>query len=344
MMTPKQWERVKQLFLSALECGASERTALLEQNEQDELIRSEVQRLIRLQDHLDSFLSSPPFVDHQRISANAPERLATGEVLAGRFRIVSFIAAGGMGEVYKAEDLLLDRIVALKFLPKELAEERDSLERFLREAKAASALNHPSICTVYDYGDDAGRAFIAMEYLEGETLSARIRRGPLSPGETLNIATSVAGALGTAHRKGIIHRDLKPGNIMLTESGAMLLDFGLAKYERPMASGEETVTALTGHAHVAGTLPYMSPEGLHGEEVDARGDIFAFGAVLYEMLTGKRAFERKSNSETVVALEREEPKPLHESVKNVPDGFDRIVRRCLRKLPDQRYSSMAQIE
>src|SRR5262249_30841029 len=155
--------------------------------------------------------SSPPFVDPRRISANPPERLASGEVLAGRFRIVHFIAAGGMGEVYKAEDLKLDRIVALKFLPKELSEDREYIGRFLREAKAASVLNHPNICTVYDFAEDAGKAFIAMEYLEGETLAERIKRGPLPLKEALEIAIPIAVALGTAHRKGIIHRDLKPG-------------------------------------------------------------------------------------------------------------------------------------
>lgn len=344
-MTPKQWERVKLLFQPTVQCSPPQRAAFLQKSEQDEAVRSEVHRLVRLQDRLDSFLSSPPFVDHPRTSANPPERLATGELLAGRFRIVNFIAAGGMGEVYKAEDLLLDRIVALKFLPKELTEDRDSLERFLREAKAASALNHPNICTVYDFGNNAGRAFIAMEYLEGETLSARIHKGPLSTMEALKIAISVASALGTAHRKGIIHRDLKPGNIMLTESGALLLDFGLAKYEPSLIAPEDkTLTGLTSNAQVVGTLPYMSPEQLHGQEVDARGDIFAFGAVLYEMLTGKRAFQRNSNSETLIAVDREEPIPLQELVSDLPIGLYQLIRRCLRKRPEGRYSRMLEIE
>ena len=344
VMTPKQWERVKELYHATLECIPPQRSAFLLQNERDETVRLEVHRLVVLENGLDSFLSSPPFVDRRGACANPPERLAQGEVLAGRFRIVNFIAAGGMGEVYKAQDLLLDRIVALKFLPKELAEDRESLERFLREAKAASALNHPNICTVYDFGDDGGRAFIAMEYLEGESLSARIQRGPLSTTEALKIAKAVAGALGTAHRKGIVHRDLKPGNIMLTESGAMLLDFGLAKYERPAVSEAEIPTELTSAAQAVGTLPYMSPEQVHGQEVDTRSDIFAFGAVLYEMFTGKKAFQRRSNSETLVAVEREEPIPVAEIIRDVPSGLDRIVGRCLRKRPEERYASMAEIE
>src|ERR1700744_4390018 len=293
-ITAKQWELVKELYQTALECSPAERASFLEQNECDEVVRDEVHRLLGMHPRLGSFLSSPAFVDPRRRGAKPLEPLTPGEVLAKRFRIVSFIAAGGMGEVYKAEDLLLDRMVALKLLPKKLAEDRELLEQFLREAKTASALNHRSICRVYDFGEDAGRAFIAMEYLEGETLSAHIQRGRLSTAEALKIAIAVADALATAHRKGIVHRDLKPGNIMLTESGAMLLDFGLAKYERPVVSADEALTGLTADAQVVGTLPYMSPEQLHGQRVDARSDIFAFGAVLYEMFTGEKAFERKS--------------------------------------------------
>jgi eukaryotic-like serine/threonine-protein kinase len=343
-MTAKQWELVKDLYQTALECSPAQQASFLEQNERDEMVRAEVHRLLGLHNRLGSFLSSPPFIDPRRSGANPLERLTPGEVLAGRFRIVNFVAAGGMGEVYKAEDLLLDRMVALKLLPKELAEDRESLERFLREAKTASALNHASICRVYDFGEDAARAFIAMEYLEGETLSARIQRSRLSTVEALKIAIAVADALGTAHRKGIVHRDLKPGNIMLTESGAMLLDFGLAKYEGPVVSAEETLTGLTGDIQVAGTLPYMSPEQLHGQRVDARSDIFAFGAVLYEMFTGKKAFERKSTSETLIAVEREEPSPLDQFIKDAPNALDRIIRCCLRKRPEERYASMIEVE
>jgi serine/threonine protein kinase/dienelactone hydrolase len=343
-MTAKQWELVKDLYQTALECSPAQQASFLEQNERDEMVRAEVHRLLGLHNRLGSFLSSPAFVDPRRTGANPLERLTPGEVLAGRFRIVNFVAAGGMGEVYKAEDLLLDRMVALKLLPKELAEDRESLEQFLREAKTASALNHASICRVYDFGEDAARAFIAMEYLEGETLSARIQRGRLSTVEALKIAIAVADALAAAHRKGIVHRDLKPGNIMLTESGAMLLDFGLAKYERPVVSAEETLTGLTGDAQVVGTLPYMSPEQLHGQRVDARSDIFAFGAVLYEMFTGKKAFERKSTSEKLIAVEREEPIPLDQFTKDVRNTLDRIIRCCLRKRPEERYASMIEVE
>ena len=343
-MSPKQWDRVKELYEAVLECSSAQRITFLQQNEQDELVRSEVRRLLAVQDSVGSFLSKSPFAGFRLPSAETEKRTTRGEFLAERFRILGFIAAGGMGEVYKAEDTRLDRVVALKFLPKELAEDRQSIERFRREAKAASALNHPNICTIYDFGEDAGRAFIAMEYLEGETLSARTKKGPLPLDETLGIAIAVAGGLGTAHRKGIIHRDLKPGNIMLTNTGPKLLDFGLAKFERSVAADEQTMTALTGEVGVVGTLPYMSPEQLQSREVDARGDIFSFGAVLYEMITGRKAFERRSSLETIAAVDREEPKAVHDLVKGVPDDLERIIRRCLQKRPEDRYASMSEIE
>jgi serine/threonine protein kinase/dienelactone hydrolase len=343
-MSRKQWDRVKELYEAALDRRPSDRAAFLLKNEQDEIIIDEVHELLSERDRIGSFLSTPPLVDRHVTSAPSPPQLAPEEVLTGRYRILNFIAAGGMGEVYKAQDSLLDRIVVLKLLPKDWAADPTALERFRREAKAASALNHPNICTVHDFGEDAGRAFIAMEFLEGETLSARIKRGPLPLNETLKIATAVASALGAAHRKGIVHRDLKPGNIMLTASGAKLLDFGLAKYDRQLAANEETITALTGEVDVVGTLPYMSPEQLQAREVDARADIFAFGAVLYEMLTGKRAFQRKSGSETVLAVDYEEPQPIRESVKYLPDDLERIICRCLKKKLEERYQSAAEIE
>ena len=344
-MSPEQWSRVKELYEAALECTPFQRSAFLQKNAEDEIVRAEVHRLLIEHDTLGSFLSTPPFIDPHLNPIYAPDRLVPGKVLAGRFRIVDFIAAGGMGEVYKAEDRHLERIVVLKFLPEELAKDPKSLERFRREAKAASALNHPNICTVYDFGEDAGRAFIAMEYLGGETLAARIKRGPLPLEDVLKIAIPIAVALGTAHGKGIVHRDLKPSNIMLTATGAKLLDFGLAKYEWHEATDDEAKTpALIGDTQVVGTLPYMSPERLRGTGAGSRGDIFAFGAVLYEMLAGRRAFQGQSNVDTMAAVESEEPRPLKEFVRDVPDDLEHIIRRCLRKHPEERYSSMLEIE
>jgi serine/threonine protein kinase/formylglycine-generating enzyme required for sulfatase activity/cephalosporin-C deacetylase-like acetyl esterase len=344
-ISPEQWDRVKELYEAVLDCSPAQRSTFLQNNAKDEVVREEVRRLLSERDNLDSFLSTPAFIDRRPNPVYSPERLASGEVLAGHFRIVNFIAAGGMGEVYKAEDLRLDRIVVLKFLPDELAKDPQSLERFRREAKAASALSHANICTVYEFGQDAGRAFIAMEYLEGETLAARIKRGPLALEESLKIAISVAVALGAAHRKGIIHRDLKPGNIMLTASGAKLLDFGLARNEWHEATDQGPETGfVTADTQVVGTLPYMSPERLRGTGTGSRGDIFAFGAVLYEMLASRRAFEGESSIDMIAALERDEPRPLREFVKDVPADLESIIRRCLRKNPEERYASMSEIE
>jgi len=343
-ISPEQWDEVKELYGEALECLPAERLALLQRKAADEIVREEVRRLLAEHDDLGSFLSTPPFIDSHHKPTESPERLADGEVLAGRFRIINFIAAGGMGEVYKALDTRLDRIVVLKFLPKKLAEDRQALERLRLEAKAASALNHPNICTVYDFGEDAGRAFIAMEYLEGETLSARVKKGPLPLQDALRVAIAVASGLNVAHRKGIIHRDLKPGNIILSDSGTKLLDFGLAKHEQPAVADGETVTVLTGEARIVGTLPYMSPEQLQAKDVDARSDIFAFGAVLHEMLTGRRAFHHQSNSEIIAAVLGEEPRPLRELNKDIPVDVERIIQRCLQKQPEQRYASVSEIE
>ena len=271
------------------------------------------------------------------------------------YRIVEKLGGGGMGVVYKAEDRRLERFVALKFLPDELAHDRQALERFRREARAASALNHPNICTIHDIGQEDGTAFITMEYLEGETLFSRIARGPLVLPEALKISIQVASALSAAHQKGIVHRDLKPGNIMLTATGTKLLDFGLAKFRAaPSATiidtaaetavTGETITGMSSHSQVAGTLPYMSPEQLRGTGVDARADIFAFGAVLYEMLTGVRAFQRTSKIDLMFAVDREQPKPLREFVKDPPPELEHIIQRCLRKNAAERYVSVSTIE
>ena len=258
--------------------------------------------------------------------------LLTGTRL-GPYEVLSPLGAGGMGEVYKARDTRLDRIVAIK-----VSAERFG-ERFQSEAHAIAALNHPHICTLYDVGPN----YLVMEYIEGETLATRIRKGPLPFDEAMKIAIEVAGALDAAHRHGIVHRDLKPGNIMLTESGTKLLDFGLAKFQRVRAAGETMTMALTGPAQLVGTLPYMSPEQLEGQEADGRSDIFAFGAVLYEMLTGHRAFLRQSTAETVAAVRREEPKPIGDFVRDVPHDLQGIVLRCLRKAREGRYASASEV-
>jgi eukaryotic-like serine/threonine-protein kinase len=225
--------------------------------------------------------------------------LASGTRL-GPYEITSPIGAGGMGEVYRARDTRLERTVAIKVLPALLSSDQRLKQRFEQEARVISSLNHPHICTLHDVGTQDGVSFLVMEYLDGETLSHRLQKGALPMEQALKIGTEIADALEKAHNRGIIHRDLKPGNIMLTKSGAKLMDFGLAKpaqvvMEVPSIATMPTVSnALTAEGTIVGTLQYMSPEQLEGKEADARSDIFALGAVLYEMFTGRQAFTGKA--------------------------------------------------
>src|SRR5215475_2422275 len=228
----------------------------------------------------------------------------------GPYEILSSLGAGGMGEVYKARDTRLDRTIAIKVLPPHTAERPDVRQRFEREARVVSALNHPHICTLYDIGQEGGRDYLVMEYLNGETLADRLRRGALPLNETLRTASEVADALDRAHRTGIVHRDLKPGNIMLTKDGAKVLDFGLAKMRAQSAGAAvsggsvmQTLTSpLTGEGAIVGTLQYMAPEQLEGQEADARSDIFSFGAVLYEMATGHRPFDARTQAGLIAQI------------------------------------------
>src|SRR6202049_2097217 len=233
--------------------------------------------------------------------------LASGARL-GPYEILSALGAGGMGEVYKARDTRLDRTVAIKILPDALAADPQFRDRFDREARAISSLDHPHICALYDVGEQNGTSYLVMQYLEGETLAERLKTGPLPLDQALKIAIEIAGALDKAHRAGITHRDLKPGNIMLTKGGAKLLDFGLAKTGTPLVAGAglsmlpTTPPGLTAQGTILGTFQYMAPEQLEGTNADARTDIFAFGAVVYEMATGKKSFEGKTNASLIGAI------------------------------------------
>jgi serine/threonine protein kinase len=231
----------------------------------------------------------------------------------GPYEILSAIGAGGMGEVYKARDTRLDRIVAIKVLPTHLAGRAELRERFEREAKTIASLNHPHICTLYDTGHQDEIDYLVMEYLEGETLAQRLQKGSLPIQQVLQYAIEIVDALDKAHRKGITHRDLKPGNVMLTKSGTKLLDFGLAKLKQEVApaipdSQLPTMTnVITGEGTILGTLQYMAPEQVEAKEVDARTDIFAFGVVVYEMATGKKAFVGESHASLIAAILEHEP-------------------------------------
>jgi serine/threonine protein kinase len=270
--------------------------------------------------------------------------LAAGARL-GPYEILAPLGAGGMGEVYKAKDTRLDRIVAIKILPERLASDLQFRERFDREARTISHLDHPNICALYDVGEQNGTSFLVMQYLEGETLADRLTKGALPLDQALRIAIDVAGALNVAHRAGIVHRDLKPGNIMLTKAGAKLLDFGLAKTGRSVVAGAglsmlpTTPPGLTVQGTILGTFQYMAPEQLEGHEADARTDIFAFGAVTYEMLTGKRAFAGKSQAMLIAAIMSSEPASTAVDQPLVPPALDRIVRKCLAKDPEARWQT-----
>ncbi|HEY6050287.1 MAG TPA: protein kinase, partial [Thermoanaerobaculia bacterium] len=269
--------------------------------------------------------------------------LAPGSRL-GPYEVLAQIGAGGMGEVYRAKDTRLDRTVAIKVLPDHLSKNAESRQRFEREAKAIAALSHPHICALYDVGRDGETEYLVMELLEGETLASRLTKGPLQLEQTLKYGIEIADALDRAHRQGIVHRDLKPGNVMLTRSGVKLLDFGLAKAIAPAAE-PGSLTALPTQANltqggtILGTFQYMAPEQLEGKEADARTDIFAFGAVLYEMATGKKAFFGSSQASLISSIMKEEPVPISTIAPMTPAALDRVARTCLAKDPEDRFQT-----
>jgi Tol biopolymer transport system component/tRNA A-37 threonylcarbamoyl transferase component Bud32 len=275
--------------------------------------------------------------------------IATGTKL-GPYEILGAVGAGGMGEVYRAKDTRLERTVAIKVLPESLKDKPELQQRLEREAKTISSLSHPNICTLYDIGQQEGVSFLVMEYLEGETLEQRLGRGPLPPEQTLRIAVEIAEALEKAHRQGITHRDLKPGNVMLTKSGAKLMDFGLAKLTDeppPMATAlSEMATQarkLTTEGSIVGTFQYMAPEQLEGQEADARTDLFALGEVIHEMATGKPAFSGKTKASLIASILSSEPPPISTLQPMTPPALDRIVKRCLAKDPDERWQSASDL-
>jgi eukaryotic-like serine/threonine-protein kinase len=264
-------------------------------------------------------------------------------VRLGPYEIVNLLGAGGMGEVYKARDTRLARTVAIKVLPQQFSADPERRQRFEREARAVSSLNHPHICTLYDVGHQDGTDYLVMEYLEGETLARRIEKGALPTAELLRIATEIADALDKAHRQGVVHRDLKPGNIMLTKSGAKLLDFGLAKAAAPLGGDVDTSPTvsrpLTAEGAIVGTIQYMSPEQLEGKDADTRSDIFAFGAVLYEMATGKKAFDAKSPASLIAAILEHEPARITTLHPMAPLALQHVIQTCLVKDPEDRWQS-----
>jgi eukaryotic-like serine/threonine-protein kinase len=268
----------------------------------------------------------------------------------GPYEIQSPLGAGGMGEVYRAKDTRLDRTVAVKILPGHLSDNVEARQRFDREARAISSLNHPNICTLHDVGHQEGIDFLVMEFLEGETLADRLRKGPLTTDQVLKIGIEICEGLERAHKSGVVHRDLKPANVMLTKTGAKLMDFGLAKAAPAAASPASSLTMtishpsadqpLTAQGTIVGTFQYMSPEQTEGREADARSDIFALGAMLYEMATGKRAFTGKSQASLVAAILASEPPPISTVQPMSPPALEQVIKSCLAKDPDDRFQTV----
>jgi len=347
-MSHERWEQISRIYHAALEAGDEDRGRFLaEACAGDPDLRAEVESLLSKHGQAGGFLGNPAIKEMASQLGDGPPSLLGRKL--GPYQMLGLIGSGGMGEVYKALDTRLNRSVAIKVLPRHLSEQTDLRRRFEQEARAIAALSHPHICSLYDIGSHDGIDFLVMEYLEGETLSHRLKQGPLPLRETLRFATEIASALEQAHRQGVIHRDLKPGNIMLTESGAKLLDFGLAKARvlRESPTLSTTVSegeSLTEAGMILGTPGYMSPEQVRGEELDARSDIFSFGSVLYEMVTGQKAFSGTSRMSTISAILREEPKPVSAISRATPTELQKLISRCLQKEPARRFPHATELK
>jgi eukaryotic-like serine/threonine-protein kinase len=342
-MTPERWQQVKEIFNSAIAYRPEERSSFISQAcSGDEDLRSEVESLIASHEQSGSFaIDRPAFEAAASLLAGERAELHPGQTIAS-YEVISFISRGGMGEVYLAEDKRLGRKVALKLLPTSFTTDADRLRRFEQEARAASALNHPNIITIYEIRQAAGSHIIATEFVEGETLRMRLSRSALTLSEVLNISIQVADALSAAHKAGIIHRDIKPENIMLRPDGYVkVLDFGLAKLSEQaspaVAAEAPTIQVRTGSGIVIGTAGYMSPEQARGLGVDHRSDIFSLGAVIYEMLARRKPFEGETPSDTLAAILKTEPTPLTRVAPGVPPELVRIVNKSLRKDREERY-------
>lgn len=327
--------RVEELVMSLLELGPSERAARLDSVCADDAeLRREVESLLMQESRADRFLETPALEAAARALAREQSEALSGRTV-GPYRIDKLLGAGGMGEVYYGWDTRLLRPVALKFLPDEYMNDVAALDRFRREARAASALSHPNICVVHDVGDLDRRPFIAMEYLEGQTLRAAMGRGALPRSTALEYGAQILQGLAAAHRKGVVHRDLKPENLWITHEGRVkILDFGLAKVDEALGRFESETPCLGSEpGRVMGTAGYMSPEQIRGEPVDHRADLFAFGAILHEMIAGQRAFQAPTATATVDAILNQDPPELADA------GIDGVVRRCLQRDPALRFPS-----
>ena len=353
-MTPERWREVERLYHSALEQEDDRRAAFLaDACRGDSALLHEVESLLAYRNKSADFIETPAADAHPALAAiiarernrlqesSTPGRFI-GRVFGGVYKIEALIATGGMGEIYRALDMRLQRTVAIKTLHAHVSQDPAWRERFRREAQAVSRLNHPHICTLHDVGIEGDVQYLVMEYIEGETLAARAARAPLPLATALEYSTQIADALDTAHREGVIHRDVKPSNVMLTKSGVKVLDFGLA---RRLLAGSldlpltEAAGTLTGEGMILGTPQYMAPEQLEARPVDARTDIFSLGALAYEMLTGVAAFRGESPARLMSAILKDDPRPITELAPEAPPLLEQTISRCLAKAPEDRWQT-----
>lgn len=345
MIKTERWTQVDQLFQAALERATEERAAFINKAcGSDDSLRREVEALLASEGEARNFIESPAYQLAASLLAGDDTESLSGRLL-GHYQIISLLGKGGMGEVYRARDTRLGRDVAIKLLPADFAHDTDRLRRFEQEARATSALNHPNILTIYDFGEHDGAPYIVAELLEGENLRSQSEKGALSPKKAVEFAQQIAAGLAAAHDKGIVHRDLKPENLFVMKDGRVkILDFGLAKLKPQQFAAEVSWQAskrkpLTSPGVVLGTVSYMSPEQVRGQEADQRSDIFAFGIILYELLSGKQAFGGSSVAEVMSAILKVEPPELSEVNTKVSPQLERTVRHCLEKEPGLRFQS-----
>ena len=346
-MSPERLQQIETLYNDALALQSSERTAFLDGtcgNDSD--LRREIESLLTYEQQAETYMDRSAI---QLVAESLAEHEAGVLVdrMLGRYQLLSLAGRGGMAEVYCAVDSRLNRLVAVKVLSKHMAEDRERSQRFEEEARAIAALNHPHICTLHDVGSDGGMHYLVFEYLVGELLSDRLSRGALPLPEAIDYATQIADALAHAHEHGIIHLDLKPRNIMLTRTGVKLLDFGIAELHYPDTPKSSGVSlkrnAIDSNSATPGTRGYMAPEQIEGRETDARTDIFGFGVVMYEMLTGRFLFPSRSPTATASSVLSDNPPPASQLQPAVPPALDFLIARCLARHPSERWQFISEM-